>query len=142
MQFKRQILEPAELNMTPLIDVVFLLLIFFMVSTTFPNQQISLELPKATTAETQQEPLPEISVLSLYADGRILFNDKTQTSLEELEASLTKELTETEQPTIEALLIQAESTTHHQKIVSALDLARRLGIEKVRIATQPLELKQ
>lgn len=137
MQFKRQPLEPAELNMTPLIDVVFLLLIFFMVSTTFPNQEINLELPKASSAETQQQPLPEISVLSLYADGRILFNKEEQASLEELEIDLAKQLVESPEK-LEALLIQAENTTHHQKIVSALDLARRLGIEKVRIATQPL----
>ena len=137
MQFKRQPLEPADVNITPLIDVVFLLLIFFMASTTFPNQQISLNLPTASTAETQPELLPEISVLSLYADGRILFNEQEQASLEALEAQLSQQLA-SEANQLEALLIQAEDTTHHQKIISALDLARRLGIEKVRLATQPL----
>lgn len=132
MQFKRQPLEPADVNITPLIDVVFLLLIFFMVSTTFPNQQISLNLPTASTAEPQRDPLPQVSVLSLFADGRILFNEQEQTSLKALEAELAQ------QPALEALLIQAEDTTHHQKIISALDLARRLGVEKVRLATQPL----
>lgn len=132
MQFKRQPLEPADVNITPLIDVVFLLLIFFMVSTTFPNQQISLNLPTASTAEPQRDPLPQVSVLSLFADGRILFNEQEQTSLKALEAELAQ------QPALEALLIQAESTTEHQQLVSALDLARRLGVEKVRLATQPL----
>jgi len=132
MQFKRQPLEPADVNITPLIDVVFLLLIFFMVSTTFPNQQISLDLPKAATAEPQIDSSFQINVLSLFADGRILFNEKQQNSLKELEAKLA------EQPTLEALLIQAESSTQHQQLISALDLARRLGIEKVRLATQPL----
>ncbi|WP_027849687.1 ExbD/TolR family protein [Marinospirillum minutulum] len=132
MQFKRQSLEPADVNITPLIDVVFLLLIFFMVSTTFPNQQISLNLPTASTAEPQRDPLPQVSVLSLFADGRILFNEQEQTSLKALEAELAQ------QPALEALLIQAESTTEHQQLVSALDLARRLGVEKVRLATQPL----
>ena len=132
MQFKRQPLEPADVNITPLIDVVFLLLIFFMVSTTFPNQQISLNLPTASTAEPQRDPLLQVSVLSLFADGRILFNEQEQTSLKALEAELAQ------QPALEALLIQAESTTEHQQLVSALDLARRLGVEKVRLATQPL----
>lgn len=132
MQFKRQPLEPADVNITPLIDVVFLLLIFFMVSTTFPNQQISLNLPTASTAEPQRDPQPQVSVLSLFADGRILFNEQEQTSLKALEAELAQ------QPALEALLIQAESTTEHQQLVSALDLARRLGVEKVRLATQPL----
>ena len=131
MQFKPQPLEPADVNITPLIDVVFLLLIFFMVSTTFPNQQISLNLPTASTAEPQQQQA-EISLLSLYADGRILYNQQEQTSLAELEEQIAQ------QPLPEALLIQAENNTQHQQIVSALDLARRLGIEKVRIATQPL----
>ena len=131
MQFKRQPLEPADVNITPLIDVVFLLLIFFIVSTTFPNQQISQNLPTASTAEPQQQQA-EISLLSLYADGRILYNQQEQTSLAELEEQIAQ------QPLPEALLIQAENNTQHQQIVSALDLARRLGIEKVRIATQPL----
>lgn len=132
MQFRRQPLEPVEVNMTPLIDVVFLLLIFFMVSTSFPNQQLSLQLPTASTAEPQGKALPEISVLSLYANGQLVFNDIPKTSLSELEVELAK------QPPLEALLIQAESHAKHQQLVSALDLARRLGIEKVRIATQPL----
>lgn len=132
MQFKRQPLESADVNITPLIDVVFLLLIFFMVSTTFPNQQISLNLPTASTAEPQRDSLPQVSVLSLFADERILFNEQTQTSFSELEVELAK------QPPLEALLIQAESNTRHQQLVFALDMARRLGIEKVRIATQPL----
>lgn len=137
MQFKRQPLEAADVNITPLIDVVFLLLIFFMVSTTFPNQQISLNLPTASTAEPQRDPLPQVSVLSLFADGRILFNEQEQASLEALEAQLSQQLA-SEANQLEALLIQAEDTTHHQKIISALDLARRLGVEKVRLATQPL----
>ncbi|GLR64684.1 ExbD/TolR family protein [Marinospirillum insulare] len=140
MQFKRQPLEAADVNITPLIDVVFLLLIFFMVSTRLPDQALNLQLPTASTAETQPEALPEISVLSLYADGSILFNEQTPTSLETLEAQLNEQL-QNNPEAIQALLIQAENTTHHQNIVSALDLARRLGIEKVRIATQPLELK-
>lgn len=137
MRFKRQLLEPADLNMTPLIDVVFLLLIFFMVSSRLPEQALNLQLPTANTAEIQQQALPNISVLSLYADGRILFNDQTQASLEQLEIDLTQASNDSSN-IIEALLIRAESATHHQQLVSALDLARRLGIEKVRIATQPL----
>ncbi|NLW06300.1 MAG: biopolymer transporter ExbD [Pseudomonadaceae bacterium] len=137
MRFKRQKLEAAELNMTPLIDVVFLLLIFFMVSSRLPEQAINLQLPIANTAEIQPQSLPKVSVLSLYANGDILFNEQVQTSLDQLEADLAKQ--QLEQPeALEALLIRAESTTHHQQLVWALDLARRLGIEKVRIATQPL----
>ncbi|HKM15329.1 MAG TPA: biopolymer transporter ExbD [Marinospirillum sp.] len=137
MRFKRQRLEPADLNMTPLIDVVFLLLIFFMVSARLPEQALNLQLPTANTAEIQTPSLPNISVLSLYANGRILFNDQTQVSLEQLEADLIQ-LNKDSSSIIEALLIQAESNTQHQQLVFALDLARRLGIEKVRIATQPL----
>lgn len=137
MRFKRQRLEPADLNMTPLIDVVFLLLIFFMVSSRLPEQALDLQLPTANTAEIQEQALPNISVLSLYADGRILFNDQTQASLKQLEVDLIQ-LNKDSSSSIEALLIQAESNTQHQQLVFALDLARRLGIEKVRIATQPL----
>jgi len=54
MKFKRQAREELELNLTPLIDVVFLLLIFFMVSTTFQKEsEISLQLPRASDSELQ-----------------------------------------------------------------------------------------
>lgn len=136
MQFKRQATEAVQINMTPLIDVVFLLLIFFMVTTSFPDQQLSLQLPGSETATTVRDPLPQIHQLNLYSDGRIQLNDMEINTPEQLQAQLQQAISEQDNP---ALLIRAEAQTAHQQVVSALDLARRLGIERVRIATRPID---
>ena len=74
MKFKREPREELELNLTPLIDVVFLLLIFFMVSTTFQKEsEISLQLPRASDTEVQA-PKERIEVL-INASGRYFIND-------------------------------------------------------------------
>ena len=75
MKFKREPREELELNLTPLIDVVFLLLIFFMVSTTFQKEsEISLQLPRASDTEVQA-PKERIEVL-INASGRYFINDQ------------------------------------------------------------------
>ena len=64
MNFRRQRLEEVSVNLTPLVDVVFLLLIFFMVSTTFNREtQLSIDLPEATgeTRESQEEGIEVLS---------------------------------------------------------------------------------
>lgn len=135
MQFKRQATEAVQINMTPLIDVVFLLLIFFMVTTSFPDRQLSLQLPGSATAIPVRDSLPQTHLLSLYSDGRILLNDQEISTPEQLQEQLQQAIAAQDQP---ALVIRAEAATAHQQVVSALDLARRLGIEQVRIATRPI----
>jgi len=120
--------------MTPLIDVVFLLLIFFMVTTSFPNQQLNLQLPTAGTSEPQEQQKDNIFSLALYADGRIQLDDREIRDAEELKAQLQQLLENHPQP---ALLIRAEQQTPHQQLVMALDTARQLGIQQLRIATRP-----
>ena len=75
MKFKRQPREDLELNLTPLIDVVFLLLIFFMVSTTFQKEsEISLQLPRAN--ENPVESSQESIEIIINAAGRYYINDQ------------------------------------------------------------------
>ncbi|MDR9468392.1 biopolymer transporter ExbD [Marinospirillum sp.] len=134
MQFKRQASDPVQVNMTPLIDVVFLLLIFFMVTTSFPDQQLNLQLPTAGTSESQEQQKDRIFSLALYADGRIQLDDQEIENAEGLKARLQQLLENHPEP---ALLIRAEQQTPHQQLVMALDTARQLGIQQLRIATRP-----
>lgn len=135
MQFRRQVPEPVQLNLTPLIDVVFLLLIFFMVTTRLSEQQINLRLPTAETAVEVRDGVSQTQTVNLYEDGRILLGDQPQADLTQLEAALQPLLENARQP---ALVIRAEGATPHQQVVAVLDMARRLGFEQVRIATRPI----
>ena len=134
MQFRKQTSEPVQVNMTPLIDVVFLLLIFFMVTTSFPDQQLSLQLPTAGTSEPRETTRDSLFNLALFADGRIQLDDEPLSDAAALKAHLEQLLQDHPEP---ALLIRAEQDTPHQQLVMALDTARQLGIQRLRIATRP-----
>lgn len=130
MQFRRTPPEAAQVNMTPLIDVVFLLLIFFMVSTHFPDRQLPLDLPNAATGEVERLET-DLLLVSLDASGQLLLNGQPLVE-EELESQLMEGMQRMQQPT---LIIQADRHTPHQQVVLVLDTARRLGLSRVRIAT-------
>ena len=125
--------ESVEVNLTPLIDVVFLLLIFFMVSTTFDRHaKLKVQLPQAE-AKTQQQAKDPV-VLSIDAKGKYYINDRqvVNTQLDTLKAALQK--TVENNPDI-TLLLRADGRTPHQSVVRAMDAASQLGITKLSIAT-------
>ena len=133
MRFRQAPREELELNLTPLIDVVFLLLIFFMVSTTFQKEsEISLQLPRASQAPP--EAMPERIELVISAAGRYYINDRelVQSDLETLQNALHQVSGgEREIP----LTIRADAQTPHQAVVTAMDAAARLGMMRMSIAT-------
>lgn len=133
MKFKRQPREELELNLTPLIDVVFLLLIFFMVSTTFQKEsQISLQLPKAGESPTDA-PADNIEVV-INAAGRFYVNDQEllKSDAESLQAALFKLIDGNRDI---PLTIRADAQTPHQAVVTAMDAAGQLGMLRMSIAT-------
>ncbi len=133
MKFKREPREELELNLTPLIDVVFLLLIFFMVSTTFQKEsEISLQLPRSSDSET--DPTQERIEVVINAAGRYFINDQ--------------ELVNSDVATVQnalykisggrrdiPLTIRADAQAPHQSVVTAMDAAGQLGMLKMSIAT-------
>ena len=137
MQFRRQATEQDGVNLTPLIDVVFLLLIFFMVSTTFTKEShLKLNLPEA--AGPQSETVPRsVEILinadgSYSVDGRALINKKLTTlksALSEVSAG------EYNRP----LVITADATAQHQAVVRAMDAAGQLGFVNLSITTRQPE---
>lgn len=133
MKFHRAPTEELELNLTPLIDVVFLLLIFFMVSTTFQKEsEISLQLPKAT--DTEVEPAEERIEIVINAAGRF-FIDELEVVDSDV-ASLQNALFKVSNGKRDIpLTIRADAQVPHQAVVTAMDAAGQLGMLKITIAT-------
>jgi len=130
-QFRR---NSPDVNLTPLIDVVFLLLIFFMVSTTFDrDSEIPIVLPDASAEPVTVEDNPiEITIDEqghYYLNKQLVIN----TQLVTLKRALKKIAGERKSP---PLIISADANTSHQAVVRAMDAARQLGFVQISIATQ------
>jgi len=130
-QFTKQ--DP-EVNLTPLIDVVFLLLIFFMVSTTFTKEaEITVDLPEAN-AEPVEAALAPID-LTIDVKGRFYINQ--QKVVNRQIGTLKKAILLAVDGRKEvSLVISADANTPHQAVITAMDAARQLGIVKLSIATK------
>lgn len=134
MKFRRQETADEGVNLTPLIDVVFLLLIFFMVSTTFTKEtHLEIDLPEASGKAMPKNDV-QIEVLvdsqgNYSVNGRLLLNKQLDT----LEAAITKlSGGEVTMP----FLITGDSNASYQSIVSVMDLAGRLGFVNLNMTTQ------
>ncbi len=129
--------ESVEVNLTPLIDVVFLLLIFFMVTTTFDRHaRLKVSLPESSTKATQQ--LAEPLVLSIDAKGNYFLNDRqlVNRQLDTLKQALQKTIGKDKKDYKDvALVLRADANTPHQSVVRAMDAASQLGLTRLSIAT-------
>ncbi len=117
-------------DITPLIDVVFLMLIFFMISTTFNmSSSLKLDLP-SSKAKAEQKKVEQVTV-SINADGSFYVQDEAvkDSDLRKRILNVTKG-----DPKIRVVL-RADAETHHKRVVYVLDTLRGLGMSKVGIAT-------
>lgn len=124
--------EEPEINLTSLIDVVFLLLIFFMVSTTFERQALlRLDLPEASTAES--ESLPERVEFIITEDGRLFVDDQELVDPRQatVQAAIARRFAEDPDS---VLVIRADAEAPHRLVVRVLDSAAAEGIRRVSIA--------
>ena len=134
MKFRRQSKADESANLTPLIDVVFLLLLFFMVSTTFTKEtHLVINLPEADAPAS--ESLPDTLDILITADGNYSLNGVALVNrqIETLMAGL-KELAQGNSET--TLTITADAQTPHQAVVTAMDAAGRTGFINLSIITQ------
>jgi biopolymer transport protein ExbD len=126
--------ENPDVNLTPLIDVVFLLLIFFMVSTSFDrHSDISVNLPQADTEKTEATEDTVIDV-TIDSNGQFYVNSKQliNAQVDTLKRAITEAAGgNSDMP----LVISADAQTPHQAVVTAMDAARQLGIVHLSIAT-------
>lgn len=126
--------EPVDINLTPLIDVVFLLLIFFMVSTTFNrDSELSIELPAASADAKKRQPESiEVAIDAqgrFYVNGRQLLNTQSKT----VRQALRKAAGDNDAPPV---IISADAKTPHQAVVQIMDAARQLGFVRLTFATR------
>ncbi|MAM87453.1 ExbD/TolR family protein [Allohahella sp. A8] len=133
MKFKRQHKEELSVNLTPLIDIVFLLLIFFMVSTTFTKEsRLQIDLPKASSdpvaAETTQLEVVIDPQGKYRVNDRLLVNSQLNTLKRAVE-----QLSEGNSSL--PFIITADAQTPHEFVVRAMDAAGQLGFSKLSITT-------
>jgi biopolymer transport protein ExbD len=134
VKFRRRAQRDNSINLTPLIDVVFLLLIFFMVTTTFTRETrmlISLPEAEADAMASEQTTLELlISKDGSYAvNGKSLINRDIKTIMAALKDSSAGD-------SAMPLVITADAESTHQAVITAMDAAGRLGFETLNIATQ------
>jgi biopolymer transport protein ExbD len=124
--------EDPELNVTPLIDVVFLLLIFFMVSTTFRHEgEIKVDLPEASGEEAADTQIMEVVI---NREGRYFIGGQQVVGddMAALKRALGKAMEGYDRS---SLVIRADASTPHQAVVTAMDAAGQLGLVNISIAT-------
>jgi biopolymer transport protein ExbD len=138
MNFRRRRRDDAGVDLTPLIDVVFLLLIFFMVSTTFIREtQLKIDLPEAS-GELQEI---EDDVIEITVDRRgdyavnqqLLVNNEMDTLLRALRERMT------ERDPSARVIITADASAAHAAVVRAMDAAGRVGLSRISITTRQPE---
>ncbi|UUY06879.1 biopolymer transporter ExbD [Pseudomonas sp. J452] len=139
MKFRRKPRESVEINLASLIDVVFILLLFFVVTTTFTREtQLKVDLPEAASGTPPEETaLKQMEVL-ISAEGSYSLNGQAllKSDLESLMAALGKESAgDNSLP----LVISADAQTPHQAVITAMDAAGKLGFAHLRITTVEAE---
>ncbi|MBB1520799.1 biopolymer transporter ExbD [Aquipseudomonas campi] len=139
MKFRRKPRENVEINLASLIDVVFILLLFFVVTTTFTREtQLKVDLPEAASGTPPEETaLKQMEVL-ISAEGSYSLNGQAllKSDLESLMAALGKESAgDNSLP----LVISADAQTPHQAVITAMDAAGKLGFAHLRITTVEAE---
>lgn len=125
--------EEPDVNLTPLIDVVFLLLIFFMVSTTFEREtEISIELPEASGPQIKTE--KTVVEISIDEKGRYFVNKKEviNTQLDTLKRAVQEAAGSEKKPRI---ILSADRMSTHQAVITAMDAVRQLGFVNMTFAT-------
>jgi biopolymer transport protein ExbD len=135
VKFRRKPRENVEINLASLIDVVFILLLFFVVTTTFTREtQLKVDLPEAASGTPpEQTELKQLEIL-IAADGSYALNAKKllKSDLQSLMAALQKE---SEGDNSLPLIISADAKTQHQAVITAMDAAGKLGFAHLRMTT-------
>ena len=132
MNFRHRKKRNLEISITPMIDVVFLLLIFFMVTTTFnKNTALQITLPESGSKELVPR---KLLVLSIDSKSQYYLNEQplADNKLSTLDFSLASVFKDKDQ----VLVINADALAPYQAVVNALDIAGRVGFVQITFATQ------
>jgi len=135
VKFRRKPRETVDINLASLIDVVFILLLFFVVTTTFTREtQLRVDLPEAVSGSPSEDQTVKQLDIAISADGVFSVNNQLlpKNDLASLMQALQKESGgDTSLP----LSISADGKTQHQAVVTAMDAAGKLGFSHLRMTT-------
>ncbi len=134
MKFRRRARNDIAIELVPLVDVVLVLLLFFMVSTTFIRQsELKVDLPEANaTSQQAQDAIVEVAISAdgEYAvNGRLLVDNELPTLMRALKEAVAGDTTK-------HLVLNADSDARHQSVVRAMDAAGQLGLVHLSITTR------
>lgn len=134
MNFRQKSRGKLDINMTPMIDVVFLLLIFFMVTTTFSREtEIKIRLPEAEGEERNQES----RIIALTIDAKGLYYVNEHQVINQKPATLKKAILDAAgNSRALPFVISADAKAPHQAVITALDVASQAGFSKITFAAQ------
>jgi biopolymer transport protein ExbD len=139
MPIKTQLDEPPAVNLTPMIDVVFLLIIFFMVAAKFTEleRKLGLRVPSVATS-TPLAPAPRKRVINVYQDGRITI-DRESVTLEQLINRLGKARSQYRGL---GVLIRGDAGVRYQRVADVLAACRQAGVAELGIAVKMAQQRQ
>jgi len=123
----------AEINITPFVDVVLVLLIIFMITAPLLQQGFAINVPKTTAPELKQT--PQDVILSLDGQGRIFIGDsKVSVSRDDLAAKLAAVYRNKEK---KDLLVKADQGLRYGLVIDVMSMAQKAGVERIGMVTQP-----
>jgi biopolymer transport protein ExbD len=122
----------ANINVTPLVDVMLVLLIIFIITIRVIVQQVHLDLPKATNLPTQTK--PENITIAVDKEGAIYWNTQLLANMDELKAKLRTIVRQDPQPEVH---IRGDANVRYQFVGQVLVTTQQIGIRKVAFITQP-----
>jgi biopolymer transport protein ExbD len=127
----------AELNVTPLLDLAFVLLIIFMITTPLIENSMDLVVPTSSTANAAVKP-SEVQIVSIDRNNVIKLNE-VEITAEALEQKLTE--LKSANPNL-AVAVRPHNELPVQRFIAVMDILKRVGISKVGIMTRPPEVKE
>ena len=132
MNFRRHRREAARVDVTPLIDIIFQLVLFFMVSTTFVNSPgIEVDLPRSSADTILQE---QEDLHIWMTDAGSVYVDKSPVDFDGLKTVFENRALKDPSTLV---IIEADTNVDHGQVVGVMDLARSVGLERLAIATEP-----
>jgi biopolymer transport protein ExbD len=137
MNLRQTTSDEPEVNLTPLIDVVFILLIFFMVSTTFQREsEIKIELPEASAEAVEEH--DEILEILINTEGHFFIGGEqvVNTELKTLKGAIRKFLGDKKEMPV---VIRADRTSPYEAVIRAMHATSQLGLEQMSLATSQPE---
>jgi len=134
MKFRQRLREEPEINLIPFIDVLLVILIFLMLSTTYSKfTELQVSLPTADAEKLKER--PQEIIVAVSADGRYVINSAAVDgrSVELLSAELSKAAAGRADAMV---IVSADASTAHQSVVNVMDAARRAGLSRLTFAAQ------